>query len=29
LEKFYAEAERLSKKPKKERQQWLRTLGKR
>ena len=29
LEKFYAEAERLSKKPKKERQQWLRALGKR
>jgi predicted aminopeptidase len=27
LEKFYVEAERLSKKTKKERQQWLRTLG--
>jgi predicted aminopeptidase len=27
LEKFYAAAERLSKKPKNERQQWLRTLG--
>ena len=27
LEKFYAAAERLSNKPKKERQQWLRTLG--
>jgi predicted aminopeptidase len=27
LEKFYAAAESLSKKPKKERQQWLRTFG--
>src|SRR6266481_6272700 len=27
LEKFYDAAERLSKKPKKERQQWLRTIG--
>jgi predicted aminopeptidase len=27
LEKFYQEAERLSRKPKKERLQWLRTLG--
>jgi predicted aminopeptidase len=27
LEKFYAAAENLSKKPKKERQQWLRTIG--
>jgi predicted aminopeptidase len=27
LEKFYDAAERLSKKPKKERQQWLRTFG--
>jgi predicted aminopeptidase len=27
LEKFYAAAEQLSKKPKKERQQWLRTIG--
>jgi predicted aminopeptidase len=27
LEKFYAAAERLSKKPKKERQQWLRSIG--
>src|SRR6266850_2116145 len=27
LEKFYIESERLSKMPKKERQQWLRTLG--
>lgn len=27
LEKFYDAAERLSKKPKKERQEWLRTLG--
>lgn len=27
LEKFYAAAENLSKKPKKERQQWLRTMG--
>jgi predicted aminopeptidase len=27
LEKFYAAAERLSKKPKQERQQWLRSLG--
>jgi predicted aminopeptidase len=27
LEKFYAAAEQLSKKPKKERQQWLRTMG--
>src|ERR1051326_1034376 len=27
LEKFYDAAERLSKQPKKERQQWLRTLG--
>ena len=27
LEKFYAAADRLAQKPKKERQQWLRTLG--